>query len=208
MNVPSIDSVSAAAGALRRLESRVCLDARICSLSQVSFGLEPASDGSGRCAHLLQRVGSSSTTAPSTSTVTSGTERRPYLRPARCRRDSRVRGRSVPAGPGRQVHARVMDCSRSPVAVPLTVRRPNAGRRYRASLRAGERCAPIAGGVTSLLSAGGPRRPSGRGPTLPDRRGRPHSLSAGRPAARYLRRHPGGGSATRSPETVNSPSVG
>jgi hypothetical protein len=55
----------------------VCLDARICSLSRVSFGLEPASDGSGRYAPLHQRDGPRSTTTPSTTTVTSGTECRP-----------------------------------------------------------------------------------------------------------------------------------
>jgi hypothetical protein len=32
--------------------TRVCSDAQICSLSWVSIGLEPASDGSGRYAHL------------------------------------------------------------------------------------------------------------------------------------------------------------
>ncbi len=58
--------------------SLICLDARICSLSRVSFGLEPASDGSGRRTHLLRRDGPRSTTTPSTSTVTSGTERRPH----------------------------------------------------------------------------------------------------------------------------------
>ncbi len=52
-----------------------CLDAQICSLSWVSFGLEPASDGSGRRTHLLRRDGPRTTTTPSTSTVTSGTER-------------------------------------------------------------------------------------------------------------------------------------
>ena len=51
-----------------------CLDAQICLLSWVSFGLEPASDGSGRRTHLLRRDGSRTTTTPSTPTVTSGTE--------------------------------------------------------------------------------------------------------------------------------------
>ena len=36
----------------------LCLDAQICLLGWVSFGLEPATDGSGRFAHLLHRDGS------------------------------------------------------------------------------------------------------------------------------------------------------
>ena len=65
-----------------------CLDAQVCPPSWVSFGLEPASDGSRR-SHLssaatLSRLGSGSTTTPSTSTVTSGTVGRPHQRPARC----------------------------------------------------------------------------------------------------------------------------
>jgi hypothetical protein len=103
-----------------------CLDARICSLSRVSFGLESASDGSG-CRTHLRRDGSSPTTTPSTSTITSGTERRPHQRPALCRQDARVRGRSVPAGPSRRAHVRAMDCSCSPVAAPLAVRLPAVG---------------------------------------------------------------------------------
>jgi hypothetical protein len=68
--------------------TRVCLDAQVCPPSWVSFGLEPASDGSRR-SHLssaatLSRLGSGSTTTPSTSTVTSGTVGRPHQRPARC----------------------------------------------------------------------------------------------------------------------------
>ena len=37
---------------------KFCLDAQFCLLSWVSFGLEPATDGSGRFAHLLHRDGS------------------------------------------------------------------------------------------------------------------------------------------------------
>ena len=55
-----------------------CLDARICSQSRVSFGLEPVSDGSGRYTLHLRRGGPSSTTTPASSIVTSGTERRPH----------------------------------------------------------------------------------------------------------------------------------
>jgi hypothetical protein len=193
--------------------TRFCLDARICSLSLVSFGLEPAPDGSGRCAHLLRRDGSFSTTTPSTSTVTSCTECRPHQRPARCRRDSRVQGRSIIACPGRRAHVCVKDCSCSPVAVHLAVRRPAAGRCYRATLRAGARCAliagvvtaacwplgrtaaatvvragarcaPIAGVVASPLTASGPRLLSWREPMLPDRRGCP--LTVCRPAGRVV----------------------
>ena len=55
-------------------EDRVCSDAQICSLSWVSIGLEPASDGSGRYAHLPRGDGTRTTTKPSPPTVTSGTE--------------------------------------------------------------------------------------------------------------------------------------
>ena len=86
-----------------------CLDAQICSLSWVSFGLEPASDGSRRL-HLpstatLSRLGSSSTTTPSTSTVTSGTVCRPQPRPARCRPAAHGPGGRVRVGPGRRALA-------------------------------------------------------------------------------------------------------
>ena len=46
--------------------TRVCLDARICSRSRVSFGLEPATDGSGRCTDHLHRGGARTKTTPST----------------------------------------------------------------------------------------------------------------------------------------------
>ncbi len=62
------------------IKSKKCPDAQIFSLSWVSFGLEPATDGSGRRTHPLRRVGSRTTTTPSTvtsSTVAGRTRGRP-----------------------------------------------------------------------------------------------------------------------------------
>ena len=161
--------------------TRVCLDAQICSLSWVSFGLEPATDGSGRFTHLLHRDGSRSTTTPSTSTVTTGTECRPLKRSARCHLAAHERGGRARAGPGRRPLTRVgcglprqwrLSAVRQRVAGRL--RRTYSGRPVgctttATAVRAGARCALFAGGVISHLPAAEPRddfRPGGGRCTL------------------------------------------
>ena len=164
--------------------------AQICSLSWVSIGLEPASDGSGRHAHLLRRDGTRTTTTPSTPTVTSGTEAgrtcgRPGavwpapLRPAGTRRPGPI-------------------CTRSRLSThalasggPLCDRRHAAGRVLTSSLY-GQRAAAV-------FRAGSrdPDRRSGR-LTVDQPSGRAVPATVIRAGARD----------PRSPETVNSPSVG
>jgi hypothetical protein len=144
---------------LQKLKLTECLDAQICSLSWVSFGLEPATDGSGRFTHLLHRDGSGSTTTPSTSTVTSGTDCRPLQRSARCHLAAYKHGGRIRAGSGRRPLTRV-GCGLSRQWQLSAVRRRVAGRLRRtysgrsvgrtttaAVIRAGARGAPFAGGV-------------------------------------------------------------
>ena len=151
-----------------------CLDAQVCSLSWVSFGLEPASDGSGRHTHLLRRDGSRTTTTPSAPTVTSGTEAgrtcgRPGAAwPAPC-------GRPTPDGPGRSAPTHARASTYPPVAdhpafagslpgvsSPL---HPSASRprsspgRGHVTLIAGPAISPATGGPVARFL----RRPSGRG---------------------------------------------
>ena len=166
--------------------TRVCSDAQICLLSWVSFGLEPASDGSGRRTHLLRHDDSRTTTTPSTSTVTSGTECRPHQRPARCRR---VRicaaGRPSPAWADAPTPTLGSTLARqwrflfAPAGTQPGRARGLHSWRGRTAPRPPERS-------HHLTTATGPRRPPGQGHVTPDRRGRPtHRL---RPvAARYLR---------------------
>jgi hypothetical protein len=154
------------------------LDAQICLLSWVSFGLEPASDGSRRL-HLssvvtLSRLGSSSTTTPSTSTVTSGTVCRPQQRPARCHPATHGPGGRLRAGPGRRILTRV-GCALSRQWRFPAVLRHVAGRLCGSDLggrvawaaatvvRAGARCALLAGGVSwNCRPGGGALRPARR----------------------------------------------
>ena len=171
---------------IRHSALEYCSDAQICLLGWVSFGLEPASDGSGRRTHLLRRDDSRTTTTPSTSTVTSGTECRPHQRPARCRR---VRicaaGRPSPAwadAPTPTLGSTLARQWRFLFAPAGT--QPGRARwlhswRGRTAPRPPERS-------HHLTTATGPRRPPGQGHVTPDRRGLPtHRL---RPvAARYLR---------------------
>ena len=145
--------------------TRVCLDAQICLLGWVSFGLEPAPDGSGRRTHLHRRDDSRTTTTPSTSTVTSGTECRPHQRPARCRR---VRicaaGRPSPARadaltpPLETTLARQWRFLFAPAGTqPGRARGPHSWR-GRTAPRPPERS-------HHLTTATGPRRPPGQGPS-------------------------------------------
>ena len=192
------------------------MDAQICLLSWVSFGLEPASDGSRRL-HLSSvatssRLGSSSTTTPSTSTVTSGTVGRPHQRPARCRTPrAGPEGAYVPARAGGYSPAWGARSTASGGSQLFTGTWP--GGSAEASLgsraawaaasvvRAGARCAPLAGGISWNC------RP-GRGTLRPVRR-RSHGDASRRPGrVGRCDCRPGGGRRTLFAGAVISPSVG
>ena len=132
---------------------------------------------------LLYRDGSRSTTTPSTSTVTSGTECRPQSRSARCHPAAHKHGVRIHAGQGRRILTRVgctlfrqwrFSADRRHAAGRL--RRNHSGRpagrtTSATAVRAGAGCAPFAGGVTLPSADGRAARPlrlsSGQGHAAP-----------------------------------------